>query len=611
MRKKLFLIYFSVIFLFCIIILSNFPSYSNNTNEERRSIQKPESSASLEDTDNILITAIEREVNFSSYGLVDIGDKIEIQNVNDNPIDSFLFGIPKNHRDDLIYLEVLGKEGSSLLYQYDSIIVDQFELISVYFDEPILPLEKFNVYILQTYKDLLDYGIVQSAQQINYTGYIFPIMPYVAKGSIVSSFRIPDTSTFVEPESSENVYTYNFSSYSGGKKQLSPFLGNLGSKENVSLSFSETSTTKMELLDLNREIYINPWGIIKVTDDILVENVGEISVSDLAFTIPGDAKSIFVSDELGEIQGVTINPAYNYTFPEKEVTIDLTQNRAIIPINSRFRFTLEYNLPIGKYLTFNWIQESIRMNIYTTKFDFLCRSQTINIVLEGTHQFTYISHPPNALENTIDGDIITYNENLLGPKENKVIQFTYTLDFFDLFLPVMILILTLMAIASIFVVIIKTRKREEAAFIKEERLPISDIREFCLLYEERSALLIENRNLLEDLKYKRVSKPKFKNTIDRNESRIEELKKDTEPLKEVLSGINDTFANIVQRLELLDAERLSVNDSLRLLEVRYKKGKLPSKVAYQKLTDDFEKRRSKIDRSIDRIIQQLRSYLLK
>jgi hypothetical protein len=63
-------------------------------------------------------------------------------------------------------------------------------------------------------------------------------------------------------------------------------------------------------------------------------------------------------------------------------------------------------------------------------------------------------------------------------------------------------------------------------------------------------------------------------------------------------------------LDVLEAERDSVKDSLVLLESRYKRGRLPSRAAYLKLSDDFKKRRKKIDRTIDKLIQQLRSYIL-
>ena len=98
--------------------------------------------------------------------------------------------------------------------------------------------------------------------------------------------------------------------------------------------------------------------------------------------------------------------------------------------------------------------------------------------------------------------------------------------------------------------------------------------------------------------------------LSKNSTKIEQIKKEILPFKETLIDANETYENIIKKLDVLDAERISVDDSLNLLETRYKRGRLPSKAAYQKLSDDFEKRRKKIDRTIDKLIQQLRSYLL-
>lgn len=612
MRKKPLFIYISTFVIFMLILLASCPINNDMALAEKEFTTKPEIAATLEDADKILITNIEREVNFTSYGLVHIGDKLKIKNIDENPVDSFLFGIPKVDGENLIFLEILGDQKNTLLFEKESLITDQFELISVFLEEPILPLEIINVSITQTYKDRLDYSIINFDQRINYTGYIFPILPYIAEGNIFSTFRIPESASFVIPEdTTENVISYNLSTYISGEKQLRPFLENLGTKKNISFSFSEGTFTKMEVIELNREIYISPWGIIEVSEDYLIQNVGEIDISSFSLIIPGDAKSIFVSDKLGEISGVIVDPEYNYTYDEKDLSIDLSQNRVRITKNSKFRFNLKYNLPIENYISFNWIQESIRMNIFTTKYDFLGRSQRTQIILDGVFQINFISHPPNAIEYTLDKNIIIYESELVSPKEKRIIQFRFTLNIFTLILRPLIFILCLISLASVFVVVVKTKRKDEVSYIMKEQIPTSEIREFTLLLEERSALLIENRSLLDDLRHKRVTKPKFKNIINRNDARIEEIKTEIDPIKEVLVEASETFANIVKRIEVLEAERLTVKDSLNLLEVRYKKGKLPSKTAYEKLLGDFIKRRDKIDRTIDRLIQQLRSYLLK
>jgi len=107
-----------------------------------------------------------------------------------------------------------------------------------------------------------------------------------------------------------------------------------------------------------------------------------------------------------------------------------------------------------------------------------------------------------------------------------------------------------------------------------------------------------------------MAKKKYQSILNKNTSKIEEIQKEIIPFKKVVMETNETFNNIVKKLDVLEAERISVKDGLNLLETRYKRGRLPSRAAYLKLSDDFKKRRKKIDRNINKFIQQLRSYLI-
>jgi hypothetical protein len=171
--------------------------------------------------------------------------------------------------------------------------------------------------------------------------------------------------------------------------------------------------------------------------------------------------------------------------------------------------------------------------------------------------------------------------------------------------------LILILISSLYVLIIKTRKDEaDLLAIKKELLPISEIREFCSLYEEKIALIVEIRNAEEDVKRKKIIKKKYKNIVDKNQKKIEEIDREIIPFKKLIIEIDVSFENIIKKLEILEAERLSVKDGLNLLAARYKRGRLPSRSAYMKLSDNFLNRQKKIDRSIDKNIRTLRSYLL-
>jgi septation ring formation regulator EzrA len=111
-------------------------------------------------------------------------------------------------------------------------------------------------------------------------------------------------------------------------------------------------------------------------------------------------------------------------------------------------------------------------------------------------------------------------------------------------------------------------------------------------------------------KRKKLSKRKYRNIIEKNKKKLEEVDEEIQPFKESLRTTNDTFRRIVDKLEVLEAENISVRDSLRVLKSRYRRGRLPSKRSYLKLSDDLRQRRKKINRNLNKLIQQLRSYLL-
>ena len=246
-----------------------------------------------------------------------------------------------------------------------------------------------------------------------------------------------------------------------------------------------------------------------------------------------------------------------------------------------------------------------------TNYDFLIHEQTTKVVIEGCGTIDYTSSPPEAIFKTVGTRILVYSSEMVSPFEKKIILFTYTVDIFDLVLRPTIFIMIIAFLSSIFVLIIKTRKREEdESVFKKEFIPTSEIREFCSLYEEKNALVLEIRNAENETKRKKMVKKTYKNLLTKNTVKIDQIKEEILPFKKILMETSDTYDNIIKKLDILDAERISVNDSLNLLESRYKRGKLPSKAAYQKLSSDFFNRRKKIDRTIDKYIQQLRSYLL-
>ena len=620
-RKKLIILLSGAlvfIFMFSVIPSSSKTTYSESY-KESHILEHPHRSGTLEGSENILMISIYREVELSIYGAVNIIDEIIFKNEDTNPIDSIYIGIPLAHTDDLVFYEATGEQENTLLAERTDLVMREYEMIAIYFETPLLPQQQQEVKFVQTYKDLLIYEKEDFVPQyINFTYAPFPVTPYKADGIIKAVYNLPGSSQiqFKQDWVREVGKTIIYDDLT----KLEPFLEDLVAvgKDEIRIVLSDDSATKFEVKEINREIYINAFGTIKVKEEFTVKNNGpesdvdEISIDALAFEIPGPAKQIRVFDDLGDILGVEVDPEENYfNLTYKDLEIDLSENRVRIDPGTKYTFFIQYFLPFEQYISINWFQESYEMDVLTSIYEYLGKDQTIKIFIEGCLSIDSISESPDAIEHTENSMVIVYVSDYVSPYERKEVQFTFTVNFFDILYRPFILIILIALIASAYVLIIKSKKEEAAiAGLRREELPVMDIREFCSLLEEKNALFLEIRQAEEDVKRKKIIKKKYKNIVNKNTVKIEEVDKELIPFNKIVREIDANFENIVKKIELLEAERASVKDSLNLLEARYKRGRLPSKAAYLKLSDNFLRRQRKIDRSLDRVIQQLRSYLL-
>jgi len=604
-----------LIFLIFVILLSFLPSISNFDHMKNDDIQQPKYSASLEGAENIVITNLYREVNLSGYGFASFEESLSITNFNDNPITSIMVGIPLADSDDLIFFKSTGDKGNTLLTERSYMVISDYEMFAIYFDSPLLPQQTKSIKFLHQYKNLITYAQAEK-QYIYYRGLAYPILPYRAEGEIKAYYYLPKESTDInggwgfEHEEPEYFIRYElvFIEQQIGDLVLTPYLENLNDLKEIFINFSHEAISKMELTEINREIYISPWGIIRVKEELTIQNLGILSYDSVSLDIPFQAKDVTVSDDLGEMD-IEISSSGNKE--RKDLTINFIKNRIRLIPNTVYSFNIEYYLPFEEYYSLNWFQGSFQLDILTTKSEFLGRDQTIKIIIDGCDKINYITEPPETIKESHGTIILTYKSDYVTPFENKVIQITFTIDFFDLLLRPIIFMLIISIIASIYVLTVKLRKKErDTTILKREFIPVNEIREYCSLYEEKNALILEIRQAEEGARRKKIAKKNYKNILDKNTSKIDEIQQEINPFKKVLLETNITFENVLKRLDLLEAERISVKDSLNLLESRYKRGRLPSRAAYLKLSDDFKKRRRKIERNIDKLIQQLRSYLL-
>ncbi|TFF87322.1 MAG: hypothetical protein EU550_03460, partial [Promethearchaeota archaeon] len=588
-----------------------FAKEQNNTNNSLNNNGFLYPSTTIEG-DNIVVNRIDRTFNLDSYGLIQFYDSIEFKNVGDYPITEFHLTHPAKDSDNLISIKAKKSSGNTLMVERNKnlIIIEnqtEFELIKIHLDSPLFPQETLEIEIDQIFKNLLEYTRSAQTSQITYEGYIFPLLPYTIEDCTARAIPIESIGLeyydWGEPGTGEIIlYAFADIRFNLNETEIDPFMRNLGIYKDVRITYKSASATKIEVEKLVRDIRISPWGTMKFKESYQIKNKGVINLETISLTIPKQAANIYVYDYLGEILGISRE--------ERNLEINLQENRGVLTVNSEIKFNIEYSLPLENFLKVNWMQQSLSINIFTTSLSYLIKEQQTNVFIEGGNNIEYINQEPAQISVSNDALKISYNFEDVTSSDSNQLKITYNLDILSLsFRPIFFIIL-IAIIGSLSVVFLKTRKEISSQITKKEKIPISEIREFCSLYDERSALILEMRKAEEDMKRRKMPKKRYRNLVDKNKSRIQQIEDEIEPFKEEIKETNETFKNIMNKIDILEAERTTVKDSLNLLDARYKRGKLPSKAAYQKLFDDFKKRQKKVDRSIDKLIQSLRSYLI-
>ncbi len=604
-KHFLLFIFLISILIFCLLI----PLLKNKNSNNFQTPSTLKNSSNFNTFEGVQITELYRNVELSGNGLLTAEDTFTIKNIHNNPISFITMGIDKSFIENLIYYDAKGPYSESLDVQFSETMIETFKMVYIYFDCPLLPSQEISITFTHSYKDLYNFSVMSVGQEqmqtIVFNFYIYPIVPYEV--DYVGIF-------FFHPELGEEVLTINDSGeegkFEGGflqysKEFMRPFYYKL-----IIGTFDYSENTKLQIDKILRKITFNSLGYLIVDETLTIHNTGAIPISEFSVKIPTVVSEVEVFDYLGPIEGTSLDSEPNLDGTTKDLTILLTQNRVTLYVDSKFDFSIRYQLPYDEYHVFNWLYNSISIDLLLTKCDYVIYDQEIQIIIDGCENIMSITEQPNSIKTLGDDLVLIFNDDIISPLDEKHINIIYTLDFLEILMRPLIFTILFMILFTSFVIITKIRKEELPIDAYRKRdIPIKELREFYSLYEEKNAIYLDIQQADDDVKRKKLTRKKYLNVLKKYELRLKSLENELAPLRKKLEESTKIFENIFKKLELFEAERLSLKDNINLLENRYKRGRLPSKNAFEKLMGDFLKRREKVRKAIDRQINELKAYL--
>ncbi|MBD3228335.1 MAG: hypothetical protein GF329_09120 [Candidatus Lokiarchaeota archaeon] len=548
---------------------------------------------------SVKIANVHRDFYISRNGIITIIDNYEVRNDGLDSVTSIYIGLNEDYLQKLTYIKCyLSDSDEELDLQAIPNQGNGFDQWIVLFKTPLNPKDHKNFSIEMEFVDLIS---ISTEKRVAIQFNKYPSSPYLIEQFDETIFG-PSDCTIHDP----------FTDTDKAPPVNSPTETNIKAWSTETINFYITFTTGTPMygfISVKQEIDLNNIGYIQVAEEHEVRNIGPGSMdalSSIKFAIPSDAKNIMIYDLYGQL---SFNEKSGGSF--NNISISLTPNRYAIRIGEKFTYNVEYVLPIENYMSFSGDIVSVNIDLLLGRFNSQVYHFISHLILPKGSMIQSFTGD-NIIINCIDGKpTITFDDYGITDSSNAQVNIQYNSAgsyWFILGHP-LIIALIIGVIASLYVVF---KRAIPTTGIKIERktvVPSSIVREFCFLYEQKIALMSEIDKLDKQYQRRKLRSREYRKLLKNTENNISDIDKSLDEIKPEFRSVGGRYKEIVDKLEILEGEKTTIKDSLVRLKARYKRKQIKP-IAYRKLNRDFKKRINKIKSNMERLVQELRDYII-
>jgi len=532
---------------------------------------------------------IDRLIQIELDGAVVMKDSINLSpdlGEEARPITHFAMGLPPELQNKIFYLNAYDAEGE--LNTTRNVDLGGFYGIEIRFGRTIDldqgPYEFTVVYILS--------GLVSPSLGFNVSFPLYPILDYK-----IDLYNL----TVILP--ARTLSTASSPAFTNTSKTIGPYSHQILNLTDTSIAalMNESSWITFEhsgypelflladLEQLEREMRLDPWGILEVSDSYQFINKEE-TLTQMSLFVPTNATDISVLDVYAPL---TVFDKVDQD-SLKLVSFNL---REALNKDDEIKLTVRYRLPLGTYIK----QNSFEAFALTADFSSLMNRTADRIVLrailpEGA-KFQDDSETGNVYQNEVANASRFSNLSI-----NLAYQYNIL---WSSFRPV-----TWSGISSALfcamIFLLGGREKPDAVAIR--LIPTEVLKNFVSSYEERMRIVTELRSMERQVRRGRLSRRRYRARRSSLENRLRRIQRELMDLRSKIADAGRTYADLMQRLEVAETELETLDENIRRVEARHRRGEISAE-ARQRLLDEYDSRRDRAESTISQVTLQLREEL--
>ncbi|MHA1698188.1 MAG: hypothetical protein ACTSWN_05045 [Promethearchaeota archaeon] len=571
-----------------------------------------ESNGSPQDFPGKIVKAY-RIARVSTYGYFYVEDQVKFQNDMGIPIQEFYFCLNQSNFDQLFEIYAKDKSGSALELSRENYVLNGFYVFKIIFSAPVMPGDEIEFTIWQFFRDKLDTNVTSEDVYVTLYHSTFIITPYYSDTS-KCDVKLPIGSNIIsylpqDGKKGPNSITYTI-------ENNAPFYSPL-----LYVYYNNSNTYYVEVESSVRELIISPNSDLIFKDHLVIKNNGLVNISTLTFTVPGDARNFTAHDWIGNIGGITdpTEPteeefgSEERTVPDyKNVTLNLMANRYQITFGRRLDLTFEFRLPRENRVSTGDYGNIVILDVYRIcNYLWLARDVKIKIGLPQaiSIDFTALKALPDEVVYENGNQYLIYIEEYMAPFSSKPVLIKFTYSLVDMQKRALLIAMIVGLVCTFVISIRKAMFKFKRPGVKiRAEIPEEELKEFTEIFSEKIAIFQEIELLNLSFKRRKIKKREYTMRLLDFNKKLKNLEDSIQLSKSKLIEFGGRFKELIEELDVLEAERQSVQDALLGLEKRYKEGKIRSRIAYERSYNQYSSRLKKIKSSIDSGIMELKSY---
>jgi hypothetical protein len=355
--------------------------------------------------------------------------------------------------------------------------------------------------------------------------------------------------------------------------------------------------------DWRREINIDAWGTISVTDYFLMTNNLETEASYVFVALPLNVTSVLTQDPYG----IILRDVSTVSTPEGyiEATVFL---REPVQLGEKFKILVTYRLPRTMYLTQQGWQD-YTLNIRIGKpDDWFVKQLSVIVILPEGAEFQGTTKQPYEVQKESFSTRVEFSEvNVTEFSEPSfTLRYTYII-LWAAFKPA--LWIGTGAIIVAFVVFLK-RMTPRFYSTVEATTPFSPeiLRDFVNKYDERRRLKSELDSLETQVRRGKLSRRRHRLRRSSIDGRLSRLEKDLVELKAQLSSVGGSYAERIKHLETAEAEIETLDRDIERTDRRFQRKEISAETR-RRLLDEYSRIKERAENTIAETILRLREEI--